>query len=270
MIEIYTREAWLSYFNRYSCIVIEDDGSIYDGDEYRLKHIKYPIGYIKKGTGDVWEIYGEEYRTKHFCYPVGYINKEAGDVFELYGEEYRTKHMVFPVGYIQDNQYYSYDEYHRFVRHPEGYIKEEKRVNSYPRSAPSLQSENSGGNLSGGIGFILVIYLVGATVGAWSWITGLWGGLYAISTIVAVLIGAIIAFFGTKSFFESLLVIEASGTVLLWIAACIADFVMEGFTITWIFADILFGWLFTLFLCAFPALICAILVTGLKKIVCSK
>ena len=125
MIQIYTRKAWLSYFNRYPCIVIDDDGCIYDGDEYRLKFVKYPIGYIKDGNGGVWEIYGEEYRTKLFCYPIGYLKEGVGGVLELYGEEYRTKHIIYPIGYIRDNQYYSYDEYHRFVRYPEYYIKED-------------------------------------------------------------------------------------------------------------------------------------------------
>jgi len=125
MIEIYMRRAWLSYFNRYPSVIIDDDGQIYDGNEYRLKFIKYPIGYIKEGVGGVREIYGEEYRTKFLCYPVGYLKEGTDDVLELYGEEYRTKHIVYPIGYIQNNQYYSYDEYHRFVRYPKYYIKKD-------------------------------------------------------------------------------------------------------------------------------------------------
>lgn len=118
MIRIYTRDAWLSYFNRYPCIVIDDDGLIYGGEEYRTKMIPHPIGKVDFSCG---EIFGEDFRS-FIKYPVGYIKQHNG-ITEIYGENYRTKLINYPVGYISGNQYYTYDEYHRFFRCPEKHIE---------------------------------------------------------------------------------------------------------------------------------------------------
>ena len=119
MIKIYTEKAWLSYFNRYPCIVIEADGLIYE-EERLYKWLVSPIGKVDFSKG---EIYGADY-NKRFASPVGYL-KQNGTVIELYGEDYRRKMIRFPIGYIEDNKYYSYEEYHRFFRTPSMYIEQE-------------------------------------------------------------------------------------------------------------------------------------------------
>lgn len=119
MIKIYTRDAWLSYFSKYPCIVIKDDGLIYNED-CLYKMISHPIGKIDFSRG---EIYGEDY-LKMFPLPVGYL-KRNGDVIEIYGEEYRQKMFPLPIGYIQGDEYYSYDDYHRLFRIPAMYIERE-------------------------------------------------------------------------------------------------------------------------------------------------
>lgn len=111
---------------------------------------------------------------------------------------------------------------------------------------------------------LLVVFSIAATYG---WITGSWGSVETIATIISVLIGAIVAFFATETFFQTLFTIEVVGAVLLWIAAAIADLVMEGFLISWIFTDLLLGLFVTIPVCVFPALVCTILVSVLKKII---
>lgn len=114
---------------------------------------------------------------------------------------------------------------------------------------------------------VITICVVLFIISTGSWLSGVWEGVEAIATVITVLIGSIMAFFGRETFFEIYITIESVGAILLWIVACIADLVMEGFTFTWIFTDILFGWILTIILCAFPALVGTILVVVLKKLV---
>lgn len=125
-------------------------------------------------------------------------------------------------------------------------------------------SQKSKAPVGGILGCVLVIFSLAATYG---WITGSWGTVETIAAIIATLIGAIVAFFTAESFSHIFLTIEAVGAVLLWIVAAIADLVMEGFSISWIFTNLLLGLFVTIPICAFPALVCTILVTALKKFI---
>lgn len=130
---------------------------------------------------------------------------------------------------------------------------------------PQNQTEEPKGPPIGGIlSGILGILSIAA---AYGWITGSWGDVETIATIIAVLIGGIAAFFMAETFGYTFLIIEAIGAVLLWIGAAIGDLVLEGFSISWIFTDIILGPIVTIPLCAFPALVCAILIMILKKLI---
>lgn len=65
----------------------------------------------------------------------------------------------------------------------------------------------------------------------------------------------------------ALLTIETVGVVLLWIYAAIIDLIEADSLILWIFTDLVLGPIVTIPLCAFPALVCAILVTIVKMII---
>ena len=70
----------------------------------------------------------------------------------------------------------------------------------------------------------------------------------------------------TDKFGFMFLITEAVGAVLLWIAAAVADFILQGFSIDDLLGDILFGWIVTIPICAFPALIGSTIATLLKKL----
>lgn len=144
--------------------------------------------------------------------------------------------------------------------------EEEIHMNDRSLDMPSLQDdpEKTKVPVGGILSCVLAIFSIAATYG---WITGSWDSVETIATIIAVLIGAIAAFFSAETFGQIFLTIEAIGAFLLWIAAAIADLVMEGFLISWIFTDLLLGLFVTIPVCSFPALICTILVAVLKKII---
>lgn len=119
MIRIYTPKAWRSLLYKYPSIVINDDGYIYSEDYlYKPRIFVDPIGKIDFARG---EIYGEDYR-RLFAIPIGYIVKNK-DVLELYDENYRRTLINYPFAYIKDNQYYTYDEFHKLFRTPSMYIE---------------------------------------------------------------------------------------------------------------------------------------------------
>lgn len=129
---------------------------------------------------------------------------------------------------------------------------------------PGNQLKQEGKMPVGGIvGIILAVFSV---VAAYGWITGYWGTVETIATVVAVAIGSIAAFLMADKFSSIFLITEVIGAVLLWIGAAIADLVLEGFMISWIFTDIILGLFITIPLCVFPALIGAAIVTIIKKL----
>lgn len=66
--------------------------------------------------------------------------------------------------------------------------------------------------VGGIVGWVLVVFSIAATYG---WITGFWGSVETIATIISVLIGTIVAFFTAETFIRIFLTIEAVGAVLL-------------------------------------------------------
>ena len=102
---------------------------------------------------------------------------------------------------------------------------------------------------------------------AYCWITGSWDAEHTIPTIIVVLVGGVVAFFAADTFGHTFLIIEIIGALLLWIYAAISDFIQADSWISWIFTDLVLGLIVTIPLCAFPALVCAVLVTVLRKIV---
>ena len=118
-INVYTRDDWLSYTHKFPCFVIDEDGLIYNGADFRLKLIKYPIGRVDFKRG---EIYGKNFRSS-FALPTMYI-REGVNVTEIYdGDDYRHKFVKYPLGYVRNKEYYTYDDFHHFFRYPTYHIE---------------------------------------------------------------------------------------------------------------------------------------------------
>lgn len=127
----------------------------------------------------------------------------------------------------------------------------------------SLDKEQNSASAPLIVSAIMVVFSIAA---AYGWLTGIWGTVEVTTTIITVSIGAISAFFTKTKFGSIFFVTEFTGAFLLWIVAAIADLILDGFTILWVFTDIILGLFITIPICAFPALIGAVAVTILKKL----
>lgn len=145
----------------------------------------------------------------------------------------------------------------------EGMVGKESCPKDVQPAENPLEKEKPTPPIGGIVGGILAVFAIAATYG---WITGFWGTVETIATVIAVAIGSIAAFLVTDKFGFMFLITEAVVAVLLWIAAAVADFILQGFSIDDLLGDILFGWIVTIPICAFPALIGSTIATVLKKL----
>lgn len=261
MIKIYTPKSWYSYFGKYPEIIIDND--LIFSEEGFYKFPKEPTGKIDTESG---LIYGEDY-YKINAQPIGKMKNNDGETI-IYGDDY-YKIGAKPILYIKDNKAYTYDAYFKLFREPTAFIEpdDEERKEAAPQDRKQPNSQGSG--FSAG-GFALILLAVFCIAGAYGWIGGSWFDFYSKSELalffVPVIITGIVAFFATEGFSVILFMVLVSG-VLSWIAAMIYDLVREGFSITWILADLLLGWLVTIPSCFLPALVVGILIIIVQHLI---
>ena len=119
MYEIYTPKEWTRVFGGCPSIIIDDNGYIYDKDEYYKIMGGTPMGYINYNTG---KIYGKDY-ANFTAAPIGEI-KVKEDVTEIFGEDYAS-FSARPILYIKNGKIYTYDDYFKiFTGGPSGYVKD--------------------------------------------------------------------------------------------------------------------------------------------------
>lgn len=140
MLEIYTPEEWRATFFQFSSITVDDEGLIYNSDDYHRKLIRNPVGKIDYSSGF---IYGEDYLNLMRT-PIGKIQQD-GDVTMIFGEDYHSLSPT-PILYIRDNEVYSYEQYHKLFPTPSYYIKSDSANNS---SSTNPAKSNTINNLAG-------------------------------------------------------------------------------------------------------------------------
>jgi len=118
MLELYTPKEWNSLFGGAPMLIIDDEGYIYNREDYYKLISGEAIGWIDFETG---AIYGE--RRGILAEPIGYIRKKDQRVLEIYD---RTPgFLTEPILYIDEGKIYTREEYTKlFDGTPTGYVKE--------------------------------------------------------------------------------------------------------------------------------------------------
>lgn len=116
MIKIFDRNGNFLPIFRYPCLIIADNGLIYEDTEYS-KLFPTAIGKIEFLTG---KIYGRDY-YKIFPTVIGLV-KEVNGTYEIYGKDY-YKSFSYPIGFIRDGKYYTAKDYYSILGTPSYYIE---------------------------------------------------------------------------------------------------------------------------------------------------
>ena len=272
MIKFYTPHNWMSVFDAPS-IIIDDDGLIYSADEY-YKLLKTACGRVDTKTG---YIYGKGHYSK-LTLPVGMV-KRGHNCIEIYGDDFASI-MAVPIYYIQGDAVYTAEEYGKFFKSAEGYIKRDTSMGGQGgyqsldgASAGAGREKATGGCLSVLWTVIKTVVLIIFLLALSGW---LWNEMYFsgneykdvfVANIICLIVGLVVAIFNKDKKVSSFLVIFWISTILMGLYIAVGMFMEDGFGFKTVLFSVL-GMLISALFCLVPSILLSVIKGSVKLIVC--
>lgn len=263
MIKFYTPRNWKSVFDAPS-IIIDDDGLIYSADEY-YKLSKTACGRVDTKTG---YIYGKEHYSK-LTSPVGMV-KRGNNCIEIYGDDFASI-MAVPIYYIQGDSVYTAEEYGKFFKSAEGYIKRDIPMGgqgSY-QASDGASAGGGGGKATGGCQSVLwtviktvalIIFLL--VLSGWLWNEMYFSGNeykdVFVANVICLIMGLVVAIFNKDKKISSFWVIFWISTILMGLYIAVGMFIEDGFGFKAVLFSVL-GMLISALYCLAPSILLSVI-----------